>query len=220
VTFADRTEAGRALGAAVRAELERRAVTAADVVVLALPRGGVPVGAGVADALGVPLDVLVARKIGLPGHAEFGIGAIAEGGVRVLDDHAIARHRVPTGSVAVTIAEESAELARRVQRYRDDRPLPDLVGRTVVLVDDGLATGVTAQAGLASLERAGAGLRVLAVPVAARPTAEALRRSGVAVVVLHAPWPFVAVGQHYEDFTQTDDDEVLATLAARRAAPS
>lgn len=209
--FRDRADAGTKLAEAVADALGPEP---APPVVLALPRGGVPVAAPVAARLGAPLEVLVVRKIGLPGHPEYGIGAIAEGGTPWLDPAARGRHRADPAAVAEVIEAERAELARRVTRYRGDRPLPSLGGRTVVLVDDGLATGVTARVALDAVRASRPAEVLLAVPVAAPSTAADLRARGVEVVSLLEPDPFVAVGRFYEDFSQTSDAEVAALLAS------
>lgn len=174
---------------------------------LALPRGGVPVAYEVAAALDAPLDVLVARKVGAPGHAEYGIGAVAEGGGVVASDAAwLAR-----GEWDRLVAGERAEVERRVRRYRGERPLPPVEGRDVVLVDDGLATGVTAEAALRALRAMAPRRLVLAVPVAA-PGAVARLSALAEVVAVATPAAFRAVGQWYEAFDQTSDDEVLGLL--------
>jgi putative phosphoribosyl transferase len=205
VRFRDRRDAGAQLAERVRAlGLERP-------VVLALPRGGVPVAAQVAGALDAPLDVFVSRKIGAPGHAEYGIGAIAEGGEPIFDRRAVAALHLGPEELAALAAPEREELARRVVRYRGERVLTDVRGRDVVLVDDGLATGVTAQAALVALRAMGPGRLVLAAPVCAQETAT--RLAALAEVVCAAtPASFHAVGAWYDDFTQTSDDEVLELL--------
>jgi len=206
--FADRQEAGRALAG----RLQLLGLT--DPIVLALPRGGVPVAAQVAAALDVPLEVFVARKIGLPGQPEFGVGALAEGGEPLLDDDVLSRLGLSRQALADTVARERQELARRVAHYRGDRPLPDLAARTVVLVDDGLATGVTARASLQALRLAGPARLVLAVPVCAPDTARALAEEADDVVCVLQPAGFGAVGAWYERFDQTSDEHVLELLAA------
>jgi putative phosphoribosyl transferase len=208
--FRDRREAGRALAERVRS------LGLADPVVLALPRGGVPVAAEVAAALDAPLDVLVARKLGLPGQPEFGVGAIAEGGEPLLDEHVLSRLGLSTHDMADTVAREREELARRVAHYRGERALPDLTGRQVVLVDDGLATGVTARAALRSVRSARPDQLVLAVPVCAPDSARALAAEADHVVCVLQPVGFGAVGAWYERFDQTSDAEVLDLLAAGR----
>lgn len=206
--FRDRDDAGRALAELVRP------LELVDPVVLALPRGGVPVAAQVAAAVGGVLDVVVARKIGLPGRPEFGVGAIAEGGEPLFDEATLSRLGLTPDDLAETVAQERAELRRRVERYRGGRPLPELAGRQVVLVDDGLATGGTARAALRALRGAGPARLVLAVPVCAPQSAQALRQEADDVVCVLAPADFAAVGAWYERFDQTSDEEVLALLAA------
>jgi predicted phosphoribosyltransferase len=181
-------------------------------VILALPRGGVPVGFEVARRLGAPLDVIVSRKVGSPDHPEFGIGAIAEGGVVVADETALRMLGITQEGFDALALREQPELDRRVRLYRGDRALPDLERHDVVLVDDGLATGVTAHAAIRSLERAKARRVVLAAPVCAADSAVALGRVADEVVCVMTPARFNAVGQWYDDFDQTTDREVLRLL--------
>ena len=204
--FRDRADAGRRLADSVRA------LGLIDPVVLGLPRGGVPVAAEVAAGIGGVLDVFVARKVGAPGRAEYGIGAVAEGDAVVANAEALRMLRVGRAEFDRLVEGERLELARRVARYRGDRPLPVVAGRDVVLVDDGLATGVTAEAALASLRAMQPGRLVLAVPVASPPTVARLQGVANDVVCVHAPAGFAAVGQFYDDFAQMTDDEVLALL--------
>lgn len=189
--FRDRHDAGRRLVDQLAADAAVRDLP--DPLVLALPRGGVPVGFEVARGIGAPLDVLVARKLGAPGQPELGIGAVAEGGVRVLDEATVALLGVGADELARVTEREQAELDRRVAHYRIGRPLPPVDGRGVVLVDDGLATGVTARAAIASLQKAAT--VVLAVPAAAADTAARLRADGVAVVAVIETDDFRAVGR-------------------------
>lgn len=206
--FADRRRAGEALGEALRPRLAGEG----DLIVIGLPRGGVPVAAEVAKALRAPLDVLCVRKLGFPDHPELGMGAIGEEDVRVLDDDLITRARVSERAIAAVEARERVELARRVDRYRRGRaPLP-LRGRTVVIVDDGLATGGTARAAVQVAYARGARRVIVAVPVGAPESLAALRSDADAVVALAAPDRFVAVGAWYHDFTPTSDADVLAAL--------
>ncbi|HEX6534599.1 MAG TPA: phosphoribosyltransferase [Gemmatimonadaceae bacterium] len=205
--FADRREAGRALAAELARYAGRR-----DLVVLALPRGGVPVAAEVARALGAPMDVFVVRKLGAPGYPELALGAIASGGLRVIDPSMVRLLRVRPEEVERIAREEGVELERRERAYRvGHAPLP-VAGRTVILVDDGLATGASMMAAIAALRQSGATAIVVAVPVAARQSLARMRRAADDVVAVATPEPFFAVGLWYDDFTQTTDDEVRALL--------
>jgi putative phosphoribosyl transferase len=212
--FHDRAEAGRALAQKLWRYAGR------DVVVLGLPRGGVPVAFEVARALDAPLDVFLVRKLGVPGHVEFAMGAIATGGVRVMSDDVVRELRLPPEAIDAVAAAEERELHRREREYRGDAPSPDVRGKTVILVDDGLATGSSMRAAVAALRQQGPARIVVAVPVAARSTCEELRRVADDVVCALTPEPFLAVGQWYQDFSQTTDDEVreLLRLAQRPAA--
>lgn len=208
--FLDRQQAGRALAQRLVAlELQ-------DPMVLALPRGGVPVAAEVAAATDAPLDVFVVRKIGLPGQPEFGVGAVAEGAEPLFDDAVLSRLGLARQDLADAVAREREELARRVARYRGSRPLPETTGRTVVLVDDGLATGVTARAALQALRRTEPARLVLAVPVCAPDAALALARDADHVVCVLQPDAFGAVGAWYDRFEQITDPQVLELLAVAR----
>jgi predicted phosphoribosyltransferase len=210
MAFRDRADAGRILAA----ELGHLAGRA-DVLVLALPRGGVPVAYEVAAALGAPLDVLVVRKLGTPGQPELAMGAVAGGGVQVLNKSVIDRLAIGADAIAEVSAVESAELARREEAYRPGRPPLDVAGRVVVVVDDGLATGSTMRAAVAAL-RAMAPARVLvAVPVGAASTCAELAGEADEVVCARTPASFAAVGQWYEDFSETTDDDIRALLAAK-----
>lgn len=214
--FHDREDAGRRLAARLTK------FRALDPLVLGLPRGGVPVAYEVARALEAPLDVLVARKIGAPGHAEYGIGAVAQGGAFYLDEARITALGVHHTWLARAAAEQVAEIDRRLRSYRGDRAPLDVRDRVVILVDDGLATGVTTRAAVRALRKMAPREIVLAVPVTARDTARALRAEVDEVVYLEAPEDFYAVGQCYEDFRQTSDAEVIELLARaerERAAP-
>ncbi|MFJ7905833.1 phosphoribosyltransferase family protein [Kitasatospora sp. NPDC096204] len=206
--FADRTEAGRRLAARLGH------LAGPDTVVVALPRGGVPVAAEVAVALGAPLDICVIRKLGVPYQPELGMGAIGEDGVRVLNDQVIRFSSVTDGQLAEVERRERAELERRARRYRGDRPPADLRGRTVVVVDDGIATGSTARAACRIVRERGAGRVVLAVPVAPVDWAERLDEVADELVCVDTPSPFYAIGEFYADFSQTEDEEVLRLLAA------
>lgn len=205
--FRDRRDAGQWLAADLHAYAGRT-----DVIVLALPRGGVPVGYEVAATLGAPLDVFVVRKLGLPGHEELAMGALASGGVRVLDEELIRIARVSPAEVSRVTTAEQAELERRERRYRGDRPFPDLRGKTAILVDDGLATGSTMRAAVTALRIEGPTRVVVAVPVAAAETCDALRALADDVICAVTPEPFHAVGLWYDDFSQTTDDEVRELL--------
>jgi predicted phosphoribosyltransferase len=189
-----------------------------DLLVLALPRGGVPVGYEVASALGAPLDVFLVRKLGVPGDEELAMGAVASGGVRVLNDEIVKGMGIPDRVIDAVAAQEQEELTRHERLFRGGRRSPDLSGRTVILVDDGLATGATMRAAVkAARQQHPAGI-IAAVPTASPDTCEALKREADDVVSVILPEPFFAVGQCYNDFTQTTDEEVCDLLARRRSA--
>lgn len=207
-TFPNRAEAGRRLAEKVEQYAGRD-----DVIVLGLPRGGVPVAYEVAQRLGVPLDVFIVRKLGVPGFEELALGAIASGGVRVLNDDVVRALPNANELVESVTARETAELQRREQAYRDGRPPPELRERVVILVDDGLATGATMRAAVAALRQLGAAKIVVAVPVGAADTCRELEAEVDEIVCAMAPEWFQAVGQFYEDFSQTSDDEVRELLA-------
>ena len=209
--FRDRSDAGQQLARAIHDQ--RLALT--DPLVLGLPRGGVPVAAEVAAALDATLDVFVARKVGAPGHEEYGIGAVAEGGTRVADPEVLDRLGVDDDEFARLAAREDLNVATLVERYRGGRSLPVLQGRDVVLVDDGLATGMTAQAALQALGQHRPTRLVLAEPVCAEGTAARLGTLADHFVCTHEPAQLHAVGAWYEDFSPTSDDEVLHHLRAR-----
>jgi predicted phosphoribosyltransferase len=213
--FRDRADAGRVLAKA----LERYA-SQPDVLVLALPRGGVPVAYEVARALRAPLDVFLVRKLGVPGHEELAMGAIASGGVRVLNSDVVHHLHIPDAIIDAVAQQEQEELDRRAREYRGDRPPPDVRGQTAILVDDGLATGSTMRAAAAALRRQQPARLVVAVPVAAPATCQELRSEVDDVVCALTPEPFYAVGVWYEDFSQTTDEEVRSLLdrAAREYA--
>jgi predicted phosphoribosyltransferase len=210
--FRDRTEAGRVLADALSHYPGRD-----DVLVLALPRGGVPVAYEVANALDAPMDVFVVRKLGVPGHEELAMGAIASGGVRVLNDEVVAPLRIPRPVIEQVTRLEMRELQRREALYRGNRPRADVRGKTVILVDDGLATGSTMRAAAAALRQLGPERLVAAVPTAAQDTCDAFRSEVDEVVCATTPQPFYAVGAWYEDFSQTTDEEVREYLAAANA---
>ena len=210
--FRDRRHAGVRLAAALAQELDRRS----DLVVLALPRGGVPVGAEVARALGAPLDVFVVRKLGYPGREELAMGAIASGGVRVINRDVVDELDVPPRVIAEASTREANEIARREAAYRGGRAPLDVRGRTVLLVDDGLATGSTMRAAVAALRELGPARIVVAAPVGSVPACGSLAEVADALVCLATPSPFRAVGLWYEDFEQTSDDEVRRLLEEPR----
>jgi predicted phosphoribosyltransferase len=209
--FRDRREAGALLGARLRRYAGRE-----DVVVLGLPRGGVPVAFEIARALAAPLDVFLVRKLGVPGHEELAFGAIATGGTRVVNRRVIHALAIPAEVVAEIDERERRELERRERAYRGDRPPPVLTGRTVILVDDGLATGSTMWAAVHAARQEDPATVVVAVPVGAPETCAALSRAADEVVCLMAPEPFGAVSAWYEDFAQVGDEEVGRLLASAR----
>jgi putative phosphoribosyl transferase len=216
-TFSNRTEAGRLL-----AEKLVKYAGRPDVTVLGLPRGGVPVAFEVAQRLGLPLDVFIVRKLGVPGFEELAVGAIASGGVRVLNKDVM--RAIPNADevIETITVKETVELQRREQSYRDGRPAPELRDRTVILVDDGLATGATMRAAVKALRERGAAKIVVAVPVGPPDTCREFEEEADEVVCAAVPEFFQAVGQYYDDFSQTGDDEVRALLAraAQRATAS
>ena len=215
--YADRAHAGRVLAAALGAYAGGH-----DVLVLALPRGGVPVGYEVAQVIGAPLDVLLVRKLGLPGHEELAMGAIATGGARVLNEEVVRSVDVSAAVIEEVTAREQEELRRRLREYRGDRPEPELTGRRLILVDDGLATGSTMLAAVSAVRQQRPSEVVVAVPVAPPETCDAFEaNSAIDRLVCPArPAAFGGVGRWYSDFTQTSDDEVRQLLvAARRDEP-
>ena len=209
--FRDRADAGRQLADRL---LDLRE---AEPIVLALPRGGVPVGYEIACELEAPLDVFLVRKIGAPGHRELGIGAVAQGDVRLFNESAIQMLGLDWEEIEAIVEEETAELERRLGRFRGDRPLPDLAGQSVILVDDGLATGVTALAAIRALRQLGPARIILAVPVCAAETARTMRAEVDDLICVHAPEDFMAVGLWYNNFEQTTDEEVVDLLVRARA---
>src|SRR5258708_11552407 len=205
--YRDRSAAGRVLASELTAYAHRQ-----DVLVLALPRGGVPVAFEIARALHVPLDVFVVRKLGVPRHEELALGAIATGGIRVLNKQLIESLGIPAEWIEAIDAKERRELERRERAYRGDRPPPDVAGRTVILVDDGLATGSTMLAAIWAIRADEPAQIVVAVPVADPDVCGALRGEADEVICLSTPRPLHAVGVWYEDFSQTTDDEVRELL--------
>jgi predicted phosphoribosyltransferase len=213
--FRDRREAGRLLADKLTDYANRP-----DVIVLALPRGGVPVAYEAARALQAPLDVFLVRKLGVPGHEELAMGAVATGGVRVLNDEVVTSLRISEKQIDAATSQQREELKRRERLYRDGRPAPNVRGRTVILVDDGLATGATMRAAVQALRQQQPARIVVAVPTASPDTCQALRAEADEVVCAITPEPFLAVGRWYDVFTQTTDDEVRDLLArGLRAAP-
>lgn len=200
--FRDRRDAGRRLAEA----LEK--YRGEDVVVLALPRGGVPVGYEIAEALGAPLDVFLVRKLGVPGHEELAMGAIASGGVRIINRDVVEAIGIADWEIDAAAGREGQELERREKAYRGDRPAPDLTGKTAILVDDGLATGASMRAAVKALRNMKPARIVVAVPTAAPETCRAFEAEVDEVICAITPEPFWAVGAWYEDFTQTTDEEV------------
>ena len=212
--YQDRRHAGRVLASALINYARR-----SDVTVLALPRGGVPVAYEVARQLGAPLDVLVVRKLGVPGHEELAMGALASGDVQVMNEEVVSALGISQGAIAAAVSEESRELARRERAYRGKQPPLDVSGRTVILVDDGLATGSTMRAAVAGLRQRGPERIVVGVPIAAPSTCEELASEVDDIVCAVTPEPFYAVALWYADFPQTTDQEVRELLqAAARSA--
>jgi putative phosphoribosyl transferase len=205
--FASRREAGKKLARKLSSYANRL-----DVLVLALPRGGVPVAYEVACALHAPMDVFVVRKLGVPGHEELAMGAIASGGVRVLNDDLMRAMDIPASVIDAIAGQEQKELERRERLYRGDRPQPNVRGRTVILVDDGLATGSTMRAAALALRKMQPAKLIVAVPVGAPETCDEFRAQVDEVVCAATPVPFIAVGAWYADFSQTSDAEVRELL--------
>ena len=205
--FATRRKAGEALATKLAAYANR-----ADVLVLGLPRGGLPVAYEVARALCAPLDIFLVRKLGVPGHEELAMGAIATGGVRVLNDETIALLHIPVSVIEAVAHREQQELERREQLYRGDQAKPDVQGRTVILVDDGLATGSTMRAAAIALRGMGPSRIVVAVPVGAQESCDEFCEEVDEVVCAVTPEPFRSVGASYVDFSQTSDEEVRRLL--------
>lgn len=214
MTFRNRFDAGRTLAGRLDGYRGR-----SDLVVLALPRGGVPVGFEVARALGAPLDVFLVRKLGVPGYEELAMGAIASGGVMVRNQDVLRTLNLTDEAIARVAETELAELERREEVYRRGRPPIDVNGKTVILVDDGLATGSTMRAAVASLRRLGPARLVVAVPTASPSTCEDMRSIADDCVCASTPEPFHAVGIWYQDFSQTTDEEVCELLDRADGAP-
>lgn len=205
--FRDRAQAGQLLSKQLGRYANRE-----DVIVLALPRGGVPVAREIARSLRTPLDVFLVRKLGVPGQEELAMGAIASGGVRILNQDIVQTMGIPAHVIDSVTATEVQELARRERLYRGERPAPDVTGRTVILVDDGLATGASMRAAVAALRRMKPRHIVIAVPIAAVPTRQEFAREVDEIVCLHTPDPFFSVGFWYDDFSQTTDEDIREML--------
>ena len=212
--FINRRAAGRTLATYLSRYAGRD-----DVIVLALPRGGVPVAYEVAQALDAPLDLFLVRKLGTPGHRELAMGAIASGGIRVLNEDVVRWYSIPESVIEAVVREEQRELERRERAYREDRPTPDLRNRIVILIDDGLATGSTMRAAAQAVRERQPSRVVVAVPVGARETCAELAACGDEVICARMPEPFSSVGQWYLDFDQTDDEEVRALLLTGLTTP-
>jgi len=207
--FVNRREAGEDLATKLTTYANRP-----DVLVLALPRGGVPVGFSVARALHVPLDVFLVRKLGVPGHEELAMGAVASGGVRVLNSDVVAILRIPASLIDTIASRELQEIERRERHYRARRPAVEVQGRTLILVDDGLATGATMRAAVTALRQRHPARVIVAVPIAAPETCAELGTEVDEIVCARTPEPFYAVGLWYDDFTQVSDEEVRDLLMA------
>lgn len=204
--FRDRVQAGRALSAALKE------LAGEDIVVLAIPRGGVVVGSEVARVLGAPLDIIITRKIGAPGEPEYALGAVTQSGEVILDENAVKMLHVPRDYLDKEAASQWEEVKDRTKRFRGDKPLPSLEGKVVVIVDDGIATGNTMFAAIRSVKAQGPKLVVVAVPVGPAETIAKLTNDADKVVCLETPEPFFAIGQFYADFPQVEDDEVRQIL--------
>lgn len=206
--FTNRTHAGKELAKALTAYIDYP-----DSIVLALPRGGVPIAFEIAKVLHAPLDVFIVRKLGAPGQPELAMGAIASGGLRVMNDDILGMLRVSEATITATVAEEQQELERRERLYRGDRPPVKIAGKTVIVVDDGVATGATMRAAIRALKAQQPVRLIVAIPTAAVDTCNVLRQEVDDVVCLATPEPYIAVGRWYRDFAQTSDAEVQALLA-------
>lgn len=208
--FNDRVEAGRQLATKLLEYVGK------DVLVLAIPRGGVVVGYEVAHRLKAPLDVIAPRKIGAPGNLELAIGALTEDGTLILDQRLVKYYGISENYIKEEVERQLHEIKRRLHMYGGDRPYPNLKGKTVILVDDGIATGATMMAAIASIRKKGAEKIIVAVPVAPSSTLSKLRRNVDKLICLHTPEPFFAVGQFYRIFDQTSDEEVISLLKRNR----
>jgi putative phosphoribosyl transferase len=206
--FKNRSEAGRLLAEALKSYGGHT-----DVLILALPRGGLPVAFEVAQVLGAPLDLMLVRKLGVPGQEELAMGAIATGGIKFLNQEFVKRLKIPEIALEAVASRERKELERREQAYRGDRPVPEIGNRRVILVDDGLATGATMRAAVLALRQQQPAKIIIGVPVAPPDTVEELRREADEVICLATPEPFFAIGEWYMDFSQTSDEEVRELLA-------
>jgi putative phosphoribosyl transferase len=211
--FRDRKDAGRKLAEKLTEYAGRD-----DVLVLALPRGGVPVAYEVALKLKAPLDVFLVRKLGVPGHEELAMGAIASGGIRVLNDYVVNSLRIPGAAIDEVAEKEQLELKRREQVYRDSLDPPEIAGKTVILIDDGLATGSTMKAAAVALKRQSPAKIVVAVPVSSRDTCEEFESEVDSIICAATPEPFYGVGMWYQDFSQTSDEEVRELLKMTRGS--
>jgi predicted phosphoribosyltransferase len=206
--YKNRADAGRTLAQMLRPRYSGRS----DLLILGLPRGGVPIAYEVAQTLNAPLDVFLVRKLGVPGHEELAFGAVASGGVRVLNKDVVSALHLPPESIEHVTRQETEELARRERAYRDDRPFPEVAGQTVILIDDGLATGATMRAAVQALRKMQPARLVAAVPVASPDTCAAFEEEVDEIVCARTPQPFIAVGYWYDDFSATTDEEVRRLL--------
>lgn len=213
--FHDRTEAGNALAKALSYYARKK-----NVLILALPRGGVPVANVVSRKLSLPMDIWLVRKLGVPGHEELAMGAISMGGICHVDQNIVGRYDIPEADIQGIIAQERQELERRNRIYRHNKPAPDLKKKTVIVIDDGMATGASMHAAVLSLREAQAHYIIVAVPVGAATSCATLENIADEVICVHVPEPFFGVGQWYEDFSQTSDDEVLEILASKEEVPA
>ena len=213
--YRNRSEAGKYLAAQLPTYTDR-----SDVLLLALPRGGVPVGFEVAQVLRAPLDIFLVRKLGVPGHEELAMGAVSTGGVRVLNYEVVEYLHIPKSIIDAVARSELRELTRRERAYRGNRPEPDLSGKIVILVDDGLATGSTMRAAAEALRQQNPERIVVAVPVSAPQTCDEYRMGVDEIICAMTPEPFLGVGQWYEDFSQTTDEEVHELLEKARGLSS